>query len=133
MKERKIRVLIAKVGLDGHDRGAKIIARTLRDSGMEVIYTGLRQTVDHVVNAAIQEDVDILGVSFLSGDHLVMVPKIMQRLKEKGREDIMVLIGGIILKRHIPDLHSMGVHKVFFPGTPPAEIVSYIKENVQLG
>lgn len=130
MQKRKIRVLIAKVGLDGHDRGAKIVARTLRDSGMEVIYTGLRQSVDQVVNAAVQEDVDVLGVSFLSGDHLVMVPKITRGLKEKGREDLMVLAGGIILKRHVPDLLAMGVKQVFLPGTPSADIVSYIEENV---
>lgn len=132
MQRRKIRVMIGKVGLDGHDRGAKIIARTLRDSGMEVIYTGLRQAVDHVVNAAIQEDVDVLGVSFLSGDHLVMVPKIIERLKEKGGEDVIVIVGGIILKRHVQELLNIGVAKVFFPGTPPAEIVGYIEESVSL-
>lgn len=127
---RKTRVLIAKVGLDGHDRGAKIVARTLRDSGMEVIFTGIRQTVDQVVNAAIQEDVDILGISFLSGDHMIMVPKIMTRLKEKGSENIIVLAGGIILECHIPDLKRMGVTEVFLPGTPPADIVSYIKDRI---
>jgi methylmalonyl-CoA mutase C-terminal domain/subunit len=130
MVERKTRVLIAKVGLDGHDRGAKIVARTFRDSGMEVIFTGIRNTVDQVVNAAIQEDVDILGISFLSGDHIVMMPKIMTRLKEKDRENIIVLVGGIILKRHIPDLKRMGVTEIFLPGTPPANIVSYIKDNI---
>lgn len=130
MQKRKVRVLVAKVGLDGHDRGAKIVARALRDSGMEVIYTGIRQSVDQVVSAAIQEDVDVLGLSFLSGDHLVLIPKVIQGLKEMGRGDVMVLVGGIILKRHIPDLNNMGVHKVFFPGTPPADIVSYIQENI---
>jgi methylmalonyl-CoA mutase C-terminal domain/subunit len=127
--KRKIRVLIAKVGLDGHDRGAKIVAHNLRNAGMEVIYTGIRQTVYQVVNAAIQEDVDVLGLSFLSGDHMVLIPKVMRELKEKGRHDIKVLVGGIILKRHIPELLKMGVKKVFLPGTPPNEIVNYVKKN----
>jgi len=129
MQGRKIRVLIAKVGLDGHDRGAKIVAHNLRNAGMEVIYTGIRQTVNQVLNAAIQEDVDVLGLSFLSGDHMVLVPKVMQGLKEKGRQDVKVLVGGIILKRHIPELMKMGVQKVFLPGTPPNEIVRYIQQN----
>jgi methylmalonyl-CoA mutase C-terminal domain/subunit len=129
MQKRKIRVLIAKAGLDGHDRGAKIVARTLKDAGMEVIYTGLRQSVDQVVSAAVQEDVDVVGLSFLSGDHLVLLPKIVQRLKEQGKEDVVILAGGIILKRHIPDLEELGVKKVFLPGTPPEEIVRYIEEN----
>jgi len=127
--KRKIRVLIAKVGLDGHDRGAKIVAHNLRNAGMEVIYTGIRQTVNQVLNAAIQEDVDVLGLSFLSGDHMVLVPKVMQGLKEKGRQDVKVLVGGIILKRYIPELLKMGVKKVFLPGTPPNEIVNYVKKN----
>ncbi|MBW1672360.1 MAG: cobalamin B12-binding domain-containing protein [Deltaproteobacteria bacterium] len=127
--KRKIRVLIAKVGLDGHDRGAKIVAHNLRNAGMEVIYTGIRQTVNQVLNAAIQEDVDVLGLSFLSGDHMVLVPKVMQGLKEKGRQDVKVLVGGIILKRYIPELMKMGVQKVFLPGTPPNEIVRYIQQN----
>ena len=130
MNTRKTRVVIAKVGLDGHDRGAKIVAHHLMKAGMEVIYTGLRQTVDQVVNTAVQEDADVLGLSFLSGDHMVLVPKIMQRLKEEGKEDLMVLAGGIILKRHIPDLMKLGVREVFLPGTPPAEIVDYIKSNL---
>lgn len=129
MQGRKIRVLIAKVGLDGHDRGAKIVAHNLRNAGMEVIYTGIRQTVNQVLNAAIQEDVDVLGLSFLSGDQMVLVPKVMQGLKEKGRQDVKVLVGGIILKRHIPELMKMGVHKVFLPGTHPNEIVRYIQQN----
>ncbi|MBW2044898.1 MAG: cobalamin B12-binding domain-containing protein [Deltaproteobacteria bacterium] len=129
MENRKIRVLIAKVGLDGHDRGAKIVAHALKSSGMEVVYTGLRQTVDQVVNAAIQEDVDVLGMSFLSGDHMVLVPKVMKALKEKCVEDLMVVVGGIILKKDIPGLLGMGVSKVFLPGTPKAEIVKYIQEN----
>jgi methylmalonyl-CoA mutase C-terminal domain/subunit len=132
MGERKIRVLIAKVGLDGHDRGAKIVARALSDSGMEVIFTGIRQTVGEVVNAAVQEDVDIVGMSFLSGDHLVLVPKVLKGLKEAGRGDVMVLVGGVILKGHIPQLLEMGVHKVFRPGIPPAQITQYIKENIGL-
>jgi methylmalonyl-CoA mutase C-terminal domain/subunit len=129
MQKRKIRVLIAKAGLDGHDRGAKIVARTLKDAGMEVIYTGLRQSVDQVVSAAVQEDVDVVGLSFLSGDHLVLLPKVVQRLKEQGKGDVTILAGGIILRRHIPDLEELGVKKVFLPGTPPEEIVRYIEEN----
>ena len=131
MKQRKIRVLIAKVGLDGHDRGAKIVARALMDAGMEVIYTGLRQTAQRVAAAALQEDVDVIGLSFLAGDHMVLVPKVMHALKEKGMEDIMVLTGGIVLKRQIPDLMKMGIREVFLPGTPPAEIVDYIRENLR--
>ncbi len=130
MGKRKIRVLIAKVGLDGHDRGAKIVARSLMDAGMEVIYTGLRQTPEHIAAAAVQEDVDVVGLSFLSGDHMVLVPKVMQTLREKGLENIMVIAGGIILKHQIPELKKMGVQEVFLPGIPPAEIASYIQEKV---
>ncbi|MBW2572532.1 MAG: cobalamin B12-binding domain-containing protein [Deltaproteobacteria bacterium] len=130
MQKHKTRVLIAKVGLDSHDRGAKIVARTLRDAGLEVIYTGIRQSVDQVIRAAVQEDVDLLGLSFLAGDHLVLVPKVIQGLKEIGREDISVLVGGVILKRHVQELIEMGVKKVFLPGTPQAEIVSYIQEKI---
>ncbi len=130
MKKRKIRILIAKAGLDGHDRGAKIVARTLKDAGMEVIYTGLRQSVDQVVSAAIQEDVDVVGLSFLAGDHMILLPRIAQRLKEEGKGDVTVLAGGIILKRQIPDLAKCGVKKVFLPGTRPGEIVRYIENNV---
>jgi methylmalonyl-CoA mutase C-terminal domain/subunit len=130
MSERKIRVLVAKVGLDGHDRGAKLVARSLRDAGMEVIYTGLRQTGDQVVSAALQEDVDVLGLSFLCGDHMVLIPKVMAGLKEKGLENVMVVVGGVILKRQIPRLMEMGVHKVFSPGITMEEIVAYINENV---
>ena len=129
MEIRKIRILIAKVGLDGHDRGAKIVARTLRDAGMEVIYTGLRQTPDTVANAVVEEDVDVLGLSFLAGDHIVLLPRIINKLRESGKGDVMVLVGGIILKRHIPDLVKMGAEKVFLPGIPPAEIAQYIKER----
>jgi methylmalonyl-CoA mutase C-terminal domain/subunit len=130
MGNRKIRVLIAKVGLDGHDRGAKIVARSLMDAGMEVIYTGLRQTAEHIATTAAQEGVDVVGLSFLSGDHMVLVPKVMQTLREKGLEDIMVIAGGIILKHQIPELKKMGVQEVFLPGTPPAEIASYIHKNL---
>jgi methylmalonyl-CoA mutase C-terminal domain/subunit len=131
MGKPKIRVLIAKVGLDGHDRGAKIVARSLMDAGMEVIYTGIRQTAEQIATAAAQEDVDVVGLSFLSGDHMVLVPKVMQALKEKGLENIMILAGGIILKHQIPKLKKVGVQKVFLPGIPPAEIASYIKENLK--
>ena len=131
MENSKIRVLIAKVGLDGHDRGAKIVARTLMDAGMEVIYTGIRQTVEPIARAAVQEDVDVVGLSFLSGDHMVLVPKVMQKLKEKGVEGIMVVAGGIILKHQIPQLKKMGLQEVFLPGTPPAEIASYIQKNLK--
>jgi len=130
MQKQKTRVLIAKVGLDSHDRGAKIVARSLRDAGLEVIYTGIRQSVDQVISAAVQEDVDLLGLSFLAGDHMVLVPRVIQGLKEKGRADIPVLVGGIILKRHVQELVKMGVKKVFLPGTPQVEIVNYIQENV---
>jgi methylmalonyl-CoA mutase C-terminal domain/subunit len=128
MEPRKIRVLIAKIGLDGHDRGAKVVARALRDAGMEVIYTGIRQTVANVVAAAVQEDVDILGLSFLAGDHLVLAPKVVRKLQEAGRQDLPVVIGGIILKRHIPELIKLGVRHVFVPGTPLEEIVNYFKK-----
>jgi methylmalonyl-CoA mutase C-terminal domain/subunit len=130
MAKRKIRVLIAKVGLDGHDRGAKIVARSLMDAGMEVIYTGLRQTAEHIATAAVQENVDVVGLSFLSGDHMVLVPKVMQALREKGLENIMVIAGGIILKHQIPELKKMGLQEVFLPGIPPAEIANYIQENL---
>ena len=130
MGTRKIRVLIAKVGLDGHDRGAKIVARFLMDAGMEVIYTGLRQTAEDIATAAVQEDVDVVGLSFLSGDHMVLVPKVMQTLRDKGLENIMVIAGGIILKHQIPELKKMGVQEVFLPGIPPAEIASYIQESL---
>jgi len=130
MQKRKIRVLIAKAGLDGHDRGAKIVARTLKDAGMEVIYTGLRQSVAQVVSAAVQEDVDVVGLSFLAGDHLFLLPKILQGLKEQGKEDLIVLVGGIILRRHVSQLKALGVNRVFLPGTSPEEIVRHIEESV---
>jgi len=130
MEKRKTRVLIAKVGLDGHDRGAKLVARALKDAGMEVVYSGLRQSVDQVVNAAVQEGVDVLGLSFLSGDHMVLIPKVMEGLKEKGATDIHVVVGGIILSHQMQALLEMGVHNVFLPGTPPDEIVKYLQEHV---
>lgn len=131
MEQRKIRVLIAKVGLDGHDRGAKVVARALKDAGMEVIYTGIRQTVDQVVSATIQEDVDVLGLSFLSGDHMVLLPKVIKGLKAHRVEDVMVVVGGIILQHQVQALIEMGVEEVFLPGTPPDRIVELIRESVQ--
>lgn len=135
--ERPIRVLIAKVGLDGHDRGAKVIAAFLRDAGMEVIYTGLRQTPEMVVNAALQEDVDVIGVSILSGAHMTVFPKILQLLKEKGLNDVLLTGGGIIPESDRKKLLEMGSGNLFAPGTDTSEIVSYItnwvKENRKLG
>lgn len=128
---RPIRILVAKVGLDGHDRGAKIIATSLRDAGMEVIYTGLRQTPEMVVNTALQEDVDAIGVSILSGAHMTVFPKIMQFMKEKGLIDVLVTGGGIIPENDMNALHSMGVGKLFQPGTNTQEIVSYISNWVK--
>jgi methylmalonyl-CoA mutase C-terminal domain/subunit len=128
---RKIRVLIAKPGLDGHDRGAKVIARALRDAGMEVIYTGIRQTPEQIANAAIQEGVDIVGLSCLSGAHNHLFPKVVQILKEKGAEDILVFGGGIIPAEDIPDLKKSGVREIFQPGASTEEIIKYIKENVK--
>jgi methylmalonyl-CoA mutase, C-terminal domain len=128
---RPIRVLIAKVGLDGHDRGAKVIASFLRDAGMEVIYTGLRQTPDMVVNAALQEDVDVIGVSILSGAHMTVFPKIMNLMKEKKMDDVLVTGGGIIPEQDMEKLHGMGVGKLFPPGTDTKMIVGYIKDEVK--
>jgi methylmalonyl-CoA mutase C-terminal domain/subunit len=128
---RPIRVLIAKVGLDGHDRGAKVIATALRDAGMEVIYTGLRQTPDMVVNAALQEDVDVIGVSILSGAHLTVFPKIVQLMKEKQMDDVLLTGGGIIPDEDLKQLKELGVEKLFAPGTPTTEIAGYITEWVR--
>jgi methylmalonyl-CoA mutase C-terminal domain/subunit len=128
--KRPIRILVAKVGLDGHDRGAKIIAISLRDAGMEVIYTGLRQTPEMVVNAALQEDVDVIGISILSGAHNTVFPKIMQLMKEKGMDDVLVTGGGIIPDGDMDSLHDIGVGKLFPPGTPTHDIVEYITEWV---
>ena len=124
---RIIRVLVAKVGLDGHDRGAKIIATSLRDAGMEVIYTGLRQTPEMVVNAALQEDVDAIGVSILSGAHNTVFPKIIALMKEKGMNDVLLTGGGIIPQDDMTNLNQQGVGKLFAPGTPLADIATYIK------
>ncbi|MEY2903795.1 MAG: hypothetical protein RLY89_2901 [Bacteroidota bacterium] len=127
---RPIRVLVAKVGLDGHDRGAKVIATSLRDAGMEVIYTGLRQTPEMVVNAALQEDVDAIGVSILSGAHNTIFPKIIQLMKEKGMNDVLLTGGGIIPEDDMAQLQAMGVGKLFAPGATTTEIADYIKEWV---
>nr|MDO8045963.1 cobalamin B12-binding domain-containing protein [Candidatus Baldrarchaeota archaeon] len=129
MTERKIRVLIAKPGLDSHDRGAKIVARALRDAGMEVIYTGLRQTPEQIVETAIQEDVDVIGLSILSGAHMALFPRIMQLLKEKGVKDVMVFAGGIIPDEDVPKLKAIGIKEIFGPGTPTDVIVKFVKEN----
>ncbi|HVT83961.1 MAG TPA: cobalamin B12-binding domain-containing protein [Chitinophagaceae bacterium] len=125
--KRPIRVLVAKVGLDGHDRGAKVIATALRDAGMEVIYTGLRQTPEMVVTAALQEDVDAIGISILSGAHMTVFPKVLQLLKEKGMTDVLLTGGGIIPEDDMQQLNKMGVGKLFAPGTPTSEIAEYIK------
>jgi len=126
---RKIRVLIAKPGLNSHDRGAKVVARALRDAGMEVIYTGLRQTPEQIVETAIQEDVDVIGISLLSGAHMAHIPRIMQLLKEKGLTDVLVIAGGTIPEEDIPKLKEIGVKEVFPPGTPLEKIVKFVLEN----
>ncbi|MBT9484557.1 cobalamin B12-binding domain-containing protein [Sediminibacterium sp.] len=128
--KRPIRVLVAKVGLDGHDRGAKIIATALRNEGMEVIYTGLRQTPEMVVNAALQEDVDAIGISILSGAHMTVFPKIITLMKEKGMNDVLLTGGGIIPDEDMRELNQMGVGKLFAPGTPTTDIAQYIGEWV---
>jgi len=127
----KIRVVIAKPGLDGHDRGAKVIARALRDAGMEVIYTGLRQTPEQIVAAALQEDANVIGLSILSGAHNHICPRVMELLQEQGLEDVLVVVGGIIPDVDIPKLHAMGVEGVFLPGTPMQEIVDFINGHVR--
>jgi len=129
--EQKIRVLIAKAGLDGHDRGAKIIAAALRDAGMEVIYTGLRQTPEMIVEAALQEDVDVIGISILSGAHMTIFPKILNLMKEKGLDDVLLTGGGIIPEEDIKNLKTQGVGELFTPGAPTTEIAVYIKEWVK--
>jgi methylmalonyl-CoA mutase C-terminal domain/subunit len=131
MTERKIRVLIAKPGLDSHDRGAKIVARALRDAGMEVIYTGLRQTPEQIVETALQEDVDVIGLSILSGAHMVLFPRIMELLKKKGMDDVLVFAGGIIPQEDVPALKKMGIKEVFGPGTPTDVLVKFVRENVK--
>jgi methylmalonyl-CoA mutase C-terminal domain/subunit len=126
---KKIRVVIAKPGLDGHDRGAKIIARALRDAGMEVIYTGLRQTPEQIVNAALQEDADVIGLSILSGAHLHICPRVMELLHEKGLDDVLVVLGGIVPNQDVPKLNAMGVRGIFRPGTPLQDVVEFIRKN----
>ncbi len=127
MKQSQIRVLIAKPGLDGHDRGAKVIARALRDAGFEVIYTGIRQTPQMIAAAALQEDVDVVGLSILSGAHMTLCPKVVELLHAQGQEDVLVLLGGIIPDEDAARLKAAGVHAVFGPGTTSAEIISYIR------
>jgi methylmalonyl-CoA mutase C-terminal domain/subunit len=129
--KRPIRVLIAKVGLDGHDRGAKVIATALRDAGMEVIYTGLRQTPEMVVNTALQEDVDAIGISILSGAHMTVFPRIMEVMKEKKLDDVLLTGGGIIPEDDMENLNALGVGKLFAPGTPTSQIAGYILEWVK--
>jgi methylmalonyl-CoA mutase C-terminal domain/subunit len=128
---RKLRVVIAKPGLDGHDRGAKVIARALRDAGMEVIYTGLRQTPEQIAAAALQEDADVIGLSILSGAHNHIAPRLMDLLKEKGLDDVLVVIGGIIPDVDIPKLKAIGIKAIFLPGTPMQEIVDFINANAR--
>jgi methylmalonyl-CoA mutase, C-terminal domain len=129
MTDKKIRVLIAKPGLDGHDRGAKVIARALRDAGMEVIYTGLRQTPEMIASAAVQEDVDVIGLSILSGAHNALCPRLMELLRQKGMSDVTVLIGGIIPEADIPGLKKVGIAEVFLPGTSTQDIVDFIRKR----
>jgi methylmalonyl-CoA mutase C-terminal domain/subunit len=131
MSERKIRVLVAKPGLDGHDRGAKVIARALRDAGMEVIYTGLRQTPEMIAAAALQEDVDAVGISILSGAHNTLCPRIVELLRENGMDDTLVLVGGIVPQEDITELKKIGVSEVFLPGTSTEDIVSFINANAR--
>ena len=128
--DKKIRVLVAKAGLDGHDRGAKVIAAALRDAGMEVIYTGLRQTPEMIVEAAIQEDVDVIGISILSGAHMTILPKILSLMKEKGLDDVLLTGGGIIPEEDINELKKMGVGELFTPGAATTSIADYIKKWV---
>lgn len=131
MGERKIRVLVAKPGLDGHDRGAKVIARALRDAGMEVIYTGLRQTPEMIAAAALQEDVDAVGISVLSGAHNTLCPRIVGLLKENGMDDTLVLVGGIVPQEDIEPLKKIGISEVFLPGTSTEDIITFIRGNVR--
>lgn len=130
-ESKKIRVLVAKPGLDGHDRGAKVIARALRDAGMEVIYTGLRQTPEMIVNAALQEDVDVIGLSILSGAHNSIVPRVTELLKEKKIDDVLVVLGGTIPEHDIPSLNRHGVTGIFGPGTAMDQIIQFIRANVK--
>lgn len=131
MADKRIRVLVAKPGLDGHDRGAKVIARALRDAGMEVIYTGLRQTVEQIVEAADAEDVNVVALSLLSGAHNTLFPEVVEALKAKGMSDVLVVGGGVIPESDIPGLKAAGVKAIFTPGTPTKEVIDFIKENVK--
>lgn len=131
MGGKKIRVLVAKPGLDGHDRGAKVVSRALRDAGFEVIYSGLRRTPEEIVNAAIQEDVQIIGLSILSGAHNVLFPQLMRLLKERGVDDIRVIAGGIIPEKDIPGLKKVGIAEIFLPGSSTKDIVQWIHENIK--
>ena len=126
--ERKIRVLVAKAGLDGHDRGAKVVAAALRDAGMEVIYTGLRKTPEMIVEAALQEDVDAIGISLLSGAHMTIFPKVLKLMQEKGLDDVLLFGGGIIPQKEITELKGLGVGELFTPGASTIEIVKYVRE-----
>ena len=128
---QKIRVVIAKPGLDGHDRGAKVIARALRDAGMEVIYTGLRQTPEQIVSATLQEDADVIGLSILSGAHMHICPRVMELLRQNGLNDVLVVVGGIIPDVDIPKLNEIGIRGIFLPGTPMQEIVDFITRNAR--
>ena len=129
MSERKIRILVAKPGLDGHDRGAKVVARALRDAGFEVIYTGIRQTPEMIAEAALQEDVDVVGLSILSGAHMALCPRVVERLHAEGMDDVIVLVGGIIPDEDIEPLRAAGVEGIFGPGTSTQDIVAFIKER----
>ena len=129
-EERKIRVLIAKPGLDGHDRGAKVVARALRDAGMEVIYTGIRQTPDMIAEAALQEDVDVVGLSILSGAHLELFPRVVTALRDRGVDDVVLFCGGIIPESDIPAINGMGFSGVFGPGTDTNDIIKFVQEHV---
>jgi methylmalonyl-CoA mutase C-terminal domain/subunit len=129
--ERKIRVLIAKPGLDGHDRGAKVIARALRDAGMEVIYTGLRQTPEQIVTAAVQEDVDCVGLSILSGAHMTLFPRVRELMREQGLDDVMLFGGGIIPDEDIPKLKEAGISEIFTPGASTQQVIDFIREHVR--
>jgi len=131
MSQKRIKVLVSKLGLDGHDRGAKVIARALKDAGMEVVYTGLRQTPEQIVKAAIQEDVDVIGVSILSGAHLELVPLVVKEMKDKGLNDVVLVVGGVVPPQDIPKLKEMGVDEVFLPGSSLKEISEKITRAVE--
>jgi methylmalonyl-CoA mutase C-terminal domain/subunit len=133
MSERRIRVLVAKPGLDGHDRGAKVVARALRDAGMEVIYTGLRQTPEMIAEAALQEDVDVVGLSILSGAHMALIPRILELLKANGQEDVKIFVGGIIPDEDVPKLKKLGIAGIYGPGAPTRAIIDDIRHSLEPG